>query len=67
METPNNLLPEEVVRELLYQCIRELNYVQSVENCNSGLCATSLGEALIKKGMEVLRVKDLSKEHLYGT
>jgi hypothetical protein len=60
------LLPDEQIKECLYQAIRELSYVQSVENCNSGLCATTLGEAIIEKGMELLRVKDLAREHLYG-
>lgn len=51
-------------RELLYQCVRELSYVKSVENCNSGLCATSLGADLVKRGMELLGVTDLSRETL---
>jgi len=52
------------LEELLYQCIRELDYVQSVENCNSGLCASSLGKALIEEGMYLLCVPDLSQEKL---
>lgn len=28
---------------LLYECLMELSYVQSIENCNSGLCSTDKG------------------------
>lgn len=53
------------LEELLYQCVRELDYVQSVENCGSGLCATSLGSKLIEEGMNLLCVPDLSLEKLH--
>jgi hypothetical protein len=53
------------LQELLYQCVRELDYVQSVENCHSGLCATSLGKHLVEEGMRTLFVTDLSKESLF--
>jgi len=52
----------EQLEKLLYDCIVELSYVQSVENCNSGLCATSKGEHLIELGMATLGVDDLSAE-----
>jgi hypothetical protein len=54
------------LQELLYQCIRELDYVQCVENCDSGLCATSLGKNLVEKGMKLLVVSDLSREKMYA-
>src|SRR5215475_11090506 len=54
----------ESVRELLYQCIVELEYVQSVENCNSGLCKSAKGRDLIEQGMKLLGVADLSAELL---
>ena len=60
-----DLLPDEQIKECLYQAIRELSYVQSVENCRSGLCATSLGEEIIEIGMSLLRVQNLSAERLY--
>jgi hypothetical protein len=47
---------------LLYEAIVELEGVQCVENCNSGLCATGKGKWLIEKGMAVLGVDDLSEE-----
>jgi hypothetical protein len=53
--------------ELLYQCIRELEYVQSVENCSSGLCASAAGRELIEEGMKALGVADLSGETLAET
>lgn len=52
------------LREALYACIVELEYVQSVENCNSGLCASAKGKDLIEQGMRLLGVKDLSAEAL---
>lgn len=54
------------LRSLLYEAILELGYVQSVENCHSGLCATSLGNDIIERGMKLLRVKDLSAEKWSG-
>lgn len=41
---------------LLWECARELEYVQCVENCNSGLCATSLGKDLVRRALELLKV-----------
>lgn len=52
-------LRETQLRLLLFECIRELSYVQCVENCNSGLCATSLGEDLVQRGIKLLGVRDL--------
>jgi hypothetical protein len=57
---------EQMLEEALYQSIRELSFVQSVENCQSGLCATSFGEALIDAGMKLLGVKDLADHHLHA-
>ena len=54
------------LRRLLYTCIRELGFVQSVENCTSGLCATSLGAELVERGMALLGVKDLSAAEYPG-
>lgn len=53
--------------ELLYLCIRELSYVQSVENCTSGLCASAMGKDLIDEGMKFLGIKDLSGDTLAET
>ncbi len=51
--------------QLLYLCIRELEYVQSsTEACASQLCASSLGADLVERGMTLLGVKDLSAEKL---
>ena len=50
------------IRKLLYECIRELEYVQNVENCGSGLCASEKGNELIEQGMKLLGVTDLSAE-----
>lgn len=57
----------EELRKLLYECIKELEYVQIVspncaENGGGGLCASSKGKELIKQGMKLLGVKDLSAE-----
>jgi hypothetical protein len=51
-------------RELLYQCLIELSYVQEIENCGSGLCASARGKELIEEGMKFLGVTDLSAESL---
>jgi hypothetical protein len=59
--------PHSEAEKLLYLCIRELSYIQSVENCESGLCATSLGEELIDRGMKALGVADLEAETLATT
>lgn len=44
----------------LYDAIRELSYVQSVENCHSGLCATAAGKEIVERGMYLLTLSDLS-------
>ncbi len=53
---------EQELESLLYDAIVELEYIQCVENCNSGLCATPAGEEIVNKGMKLLRVRDLSGE-----
>jgi hypothetical protein len=50
------------VEYLLHRAIRELSYIQSVENCHSGLCATSEGEEIIEEGMKALGLKDLADD-----
>lgn len=50
------------IKSLLYDAIVELAYVQDVENCHSGLCATSQGKHIVETGMKLLGVKDLSAE-----
>ena len=55
---------EKQLADLLYQCVVELSYVQCVENCGSGLCATAKGNELVNRGMALLGVKDLSAETL---
>lgn len=52
----------ERLETLLYHAIVELEYVQSVENCNSGLCATPKGKSIIEQSMATLGVDDLSAE-----
>lgn len=52
------------LQELLYQCIRELDYVQCCAGADSNLSATSKGKELIQAGMELLNLKDLSAETL---
>ena len=47
------------LRLLLFECARELSYVQCVENCNSGLCATSLGADLVERSIKALEIPDL--------
>jgi hypothetical protein len=47
---------------LLYDAIVELEYVQSVENCNSGLCATAKGKNIVDLGMATLGIDDLESE-----
>ena len=53
-----------ISENLLYECLRELSYVQSVENCGSGLCASSNGRELIKRGMIALNVRELAEDTL---
>jgi hypothetical protein len=50
------------LRYLLYAAIVELEYVQVAED--HSLCASAKGREIIKRGMELLGVKDLSREHL---
>lgn len=50
------------LESLLYACIVELEYVQSVENCRSGLCASTSGKNLVEQGMKLLQLNDLYKE-----
>ena len=52
------------LRYVLYEAIVELEYVQCVENCGSGLFASAKGREIVKRGMKLLGVKDLSHEHL---
>ena len=52
------------LRYVLYEAIVELEYVQCVENCGSGLCASTKGREIVKRGMKLLGVEDLSHEHL---
>ena len=48
---------------LLYEAVCELEGVQCVENCDSGLCATGKGKWLVEQGMATLGVDDLSAEN----
>jgi len=52
------------LRKMLFHALRELSYVQSVENCHSGLCATAEGAEIIERGIQLLGVRDLSEEAL---
>ena len=57
------MTPEEKkLRELLYRAIMELDYVQEAPVLE--FCASAKGRAIIKEGMELLGVKDLSAETL---
>ena len=47
---------------LLYDAVCELEGVQCVENCDSGLCATGKGKHIVELGMMTLGVDDLSAE-----
>jgi hypothetical protein len=49
-------------RQFVYACIVELSYVQSVENCGSGLCASAKGAALVEEGMKRLGIPDLHED-----
>lgn len=54
---------EQALRKLLYECFRELEYVQNAsEGCGSGSCASAKGRELVEQGMELLGVTDLSAE-----
>ena len=52
----------QALETLLYETIVELEYVQSVENCSSGLCASARGKHLVEQGMSLLRIHDLAAE-----
>lgn len=48
--------------KLLYDAIVELEYVQCAEDHSQ--CASAMGREIVKRGMELLGVKDLSAEKL---
>ena len=50
------------LRYVLYEAIVELEYVQC--GCGSGLFASAKGREIVKRGMKLLGVEDLSHEHL---
>jgi hypothetical protein len=50
------------LRWLLYRAVKELDYVRSVENCRSGLCASAEGYSIINAGMKLLGMADLSAD-----
>ena len=52
----------EQLETLLYDAIVELSYVQSVENCGSGLCATPKGLHIVDLAMATLGIDDLEAE-----
>lgn len=52
-------MSEAKLRWLLFQCLCELFYVQSVEHCNTGMCATPMGKELIDEGIKALGIPDL--------
>lgn len=51
-----------VYLELLYRCVKELDYVQSAEHISQ--CASAEGKELIRLGMEHLGIADLSADKL---
>jgi len=53
------------LRYLLYEAIVELEYVQCADDHSQ--CASAKGRRIVKRGMELLKVKDLSKESLIGS
>jgi hypothetical protein len=53
-----------IAENLLYECIRELSYVHSVEDCTSELCKSAVGEELIERGMKALAIHELSEDTL---
>jgi len=55
-----------ITENLLYECIRELQYVQdAVEKCNNdGLCASAIGAELVERGMKALQIKQLAEDTL---
>lgn len=53
------------LRYLLYEAIVELAYIQEYETgWPRDLIASAKGKYIVEKGMELLGVEDLSKEHL---
>ena len=44
----------EARESLIRRMAIELEYIQAVENCESGLCATSLGKSLIEEAEKML-------------
>ena len=52
------------IEEILYDCIRELGYIQENEECQSTMCKSSHGAYLVQEGMKALDVKDLSQGSL---
>ncbi len=53
------------LRYLLYEAIVELAYIQDYEDgWPREMIASAKGKEIVEKGMELLGVKDLSKENL---
>ena len=56
--------------KLLYEAIRELDYVQTMaalvglDEHQKPVIASSLGEDIVRRGMKLLKVKDLAQDHL---
>ena len=61
--TPDEMMMVEL-RYLLYEAIVELEYVQCAEDHSQ--CASAKGREIVKRGMELLKVKDLSAEDSYA-
>jgi len=57
--TPSAPSPRDL-KALLYEAIVELEYVQCAED--HSLCASAKGKALVKEGMALLGLKDLSAD-----
>ncbi len=53
-----------IAENLLYECIVELSYVQSVEDCASIMCKSSNGRELIERGMIALNIRELAEDTL---
>jgi len=52
----------ESLRKLLYRAVRELGYVQEMED--HSLCASAEGKAVVDEGIKLLGCGDLSHEEL---
>lgn len=52
----------ESLRKMLYRAVKELGYVQEMED--HSLCASAEGKAIVDDGMKLLGVPDLSFEEL---